>query len=95
MTDREKQLWEEEKAAAQLGIKVLPKIPFEGKEYTFDQRLCELRIADPKAGFEFIKLRESQCELLAIALGLKDKRIIKFNMQEIMETKVLGESCLR
>jgi len=86
----------------------LPKIPFGGKEWTFDQRLCELRgkpifIKEPfglpqelqPAAIDFIRLRPAQCELLAIALGLKDKRIIKFNMQEIMETKVLGESCLR
>ena len=72
----------------------LPKIPFGGKEYTFDQRLCELRSADPKAGMEFIKLREAQCELLAFALGAKDSKtyergvgsyLVKLNMEEIME----------
>lgn len=64
----------------------LPKIEHKGIEYIFDEKLCELRTAGGiEKPISFIQLRPAQCELLAYALGAKDKKLIGLNMDEIME----------
>jgi hypothetical protein len=60
----------------------LPTILFEGRKYTFDYRLSELRTIT-KRGLASINLNTQENELLAFAIDKRDPKLIRANMMEL------------
>ena len=61
----------------------LPVIKWKGKKYIYDSRLSELRTTGKKVPWKSINLNAQENELLEFALGTKDKKLIRVNMEDL------------